>query len=90
VAVPGERSGRQTGNREEIIPSEETTDREQNNVYLRASGGDNPVNDDLRRHLFSFSYNDVTQLRRKMSKARQQEDREEERELDRFAVHLIV
>jgi len=59
--------------------------------HLQATGwGTNQRIDDLRQFLLVISYNDVTKLRRKMSRTRQQEDQEAEMGLDRFTVHLII
>ena len=48
------------------------------------------IDSDLQRCLLIFSCKGETYLHPKMPKARQQEDQEAEKELDRFAVHLIV
>jgi len=48
------------------------------------------VDGDLQRRLFDFSCKGETYLHPKMPKAGQQEDQEAEKELDRFAVRLIV
>jgi len=61
------------------------------NGYLGHQNGEGgrPVYIEIYDHAFWFSREDATWLHPKMSKARQQENRETVRELDRFSVHII-